>query len=343
MTPVRRFLALLTLAVIVLAAMRHLDWRWGVLLEQLRVATLPLLALAVAANLASVVTRAGLWWLFLRSAGARGFSLALRGTIAGLALNGVLVGRAGEAARVLIVVNGSAVNGAAAVATVVAERVALIAGYVVIAVAGSGFVEFPDVVARRLRSAIWAIVGIGALATAGVMAATRVTPRARHLVAVVRATQIAACTVMVAATCVRQLATYHLTALALRFPTPLPGSLAALVLVNAGTTVGITPGNTGVIQLAYAAAMRMSGLPVDTAVGVAVVLQAVQTLPVLFVWAALLIADWCRRRYPPQPSSGVELGDHRGALAVTASILGARGVESLRGWMSLHLSRPRRR
>jgi len=270
MTLVRRLLALLTFAVIVLAATRQLDWRWAGLLEQLRGASFPFLALALAANLASVVTRAALWWLFLRSAGAPGFSLALRGTIAGLALNGVLIGRAGEAARVLMVVNGSAVAGAAAVATVVAERVALIAGYVVIAIAGSGFIELPDAAARRLRFAVWALLGIGTLAAMGVVVATRVTARARQLVAVVRATPMAVCTLLVAATWILQFATYHLTALALRFPAPLSGSLAALVLVSAGTTVGITPGNTGVMQVAYAAGMRISGLPVDAAVGVAV-------------------------------------------------------------------------
>ena len=311
MTLIRRLLALLTLAVIVLATTRQLDWRWGALLEQLRGASLRLLALAIAANLASVVTRAGLWWLFLRSAGAPGFSLALRGTIAGLALNGVLIGRAGEAARVVMAVNGSAVDGAAAVATVVAERVALISGYLVVAVAGSWFVELPDAVARRLRFAVWALLGIGTLVAVGVVVAARVTARARQLVAVVRATPLAACILLVAATWGLQFATYHLTALALEFPTPLSGSLAALVLVNAGTTVGITPGNTGVMQVAYAAGMRMSGLPVDAAVGVAVVLQAVQTLPVLLLWPAMLIADWCCPRYPPQPS-----GSSSGAATV---------------------------
>jgi len=336
MTLVRRLLALLTFAVIVLAATRQLDWRWAGLLEQLRGASFPFLALALAANLASVVTRAALWWLFLRSAGAPGFSLALRGTIAGLALNGVLIGRAGEAARVLMVVNGSAVAGAAAVATVVAERVALIAGYVVIAIAGSGFIELPDAAARRLRFAVWALLGIGTLAAMGVVVATRVTARARQLVAVVRATPMAVCTLLVAATWILQFATYHLTALALRFPAPLSGSLAALVLVSAGTTVGITPGNTGVMQVAYAAGMRISGLPVDAAVGVAVVLQAVQTVPVLLLWLAMVIADWCCPTHPPRPSSGVEHGRrHRSALAATTSILGDRGVGSLRGWMSL--------
>ena len=335
MTFVRRLLALLALAVIVLAATRQLDWRWSALLEQLRGASLPFLTLALAANLASVVTRAGLWWLFLRNAGAPRFSLALRGTTAGLALNGVLIGRAGEAARVLMVLKSSAIDGPAAVATVVAERVALIAGYVVIAIAGSRFVEFPDAVTRRLGFAVWAIVGFGALVGAGVVVATRVTTRTRHLVAVVNATPPAACTLLVVATWVLQLATYHLTALALRFPTPLSGSLAALVLVNAGSTVGITPGNTGVIQVAYAAAMRMSGLPVDAAVGVAVVLQAVQTLPVLVLWPALLMADWCRPRHPRQSSGGGERdGRRRGALAVAASILGRGRVESLRARMS---------
>lgn len=343
MTRLRRLLALLTLAVIVLAATRQLDWRWGALLEQLRGASLRLLALAVAANLASVVTRAGLWWLFLRSAGAPGFCLALRGTIAGLALNGLLIGRSGEAARVVMVVNGSAVDGAAAVATVVAERLSLIAGYLLIAVAGSGFVELPDAVARRLRFAVWALLGIGTLLAVGVVVATRITPRARQLVAVVRATPLAACSLLVSATWVLQFATYHLTALALRFPTPLSGSLVALVLVNAGTTAGVTPGNTGVMQVAYAAGMRMSGLPVDAAVGVAIVLQAVQTLPVLLVWPVMLIGDWCCPR-PPQPSGGAELaGRHRGAIAVAASILAGRGIESLRGWMSLRLSAPGRR
>jgi uncharacterized membrane protein YbhN (UPF0104 family) len=93
---------------------------------------------------------------------------------------------------------------------------------------------------------------------------------------------------LVALTWALQLVSYHLTALALGLPIALAGSLVALVAVNAGISVSVTPGNVGVVQLVYASTAHALGLPLHDAVGVALVLQAVQTLPVLLVCAALL-------------------------------------------------------
>jgi hypothetical protein len=58
--------------------------------------------------------------------------------------------------------------------------------------------------------------------------------------------------------------------------------------VSAGGSVRATPANIGVTQLVYAGTATMLGLPAQGAVAVALLLQAVQTVPVVLAAVALL-------------------------------------------------------
>ena len=75
---------------------------------------------------------------------------------------------------------------------------------------------------------------------------------------------------------------------ALGFPMPVSGSLLALLGMSASGSVRATPGNIGVNQLIYVGTAESLGLPGAGALAVALVMQVVQTVPVLA--AAVLMA-----------------------------------------------------
>ena len=77
-----------------------------------------------------------------------------------------------------------------------------------------------------------------------------------------------------------QLATYHLVARALHLPVTTGTSFVLLLAVNLGFVVRLTPGSIGVLQFAYATTAVALGLPREAAVAAALLLQAIQVLPV---------------------------------------------------------------
>ena len=80
-----------------------------------------------------------------------------------------------------------------------------------------------------------------------------------------------------------QVATYHLTALALHLSLPLAGSIAALLAVGIGFVVRATPGNVGVFQVIYAFAVRPFGIAEGAAVTAALLIQTLQVVPTVVV------------------------------------------------------------
>jgi uncharacterized protein (TIRG00374 family) len=81
---------------------------------------------------------------------------------------------------------------------------------------------------------------------------------------------------------------YHLTARAVGLPAGFVASVAAMLAVNLAFLVQVTPGNVGIFQLIYALVMAAYGVSHHAAVGAAVVIQALQILPVTAL--ALLLA-----------------------------------------------------
>lgn len=84
-----------------------------------------------------------------------------------------------------------------------------------------------------------------------------------------------------------QAATYHLVARSVGFPVTLAQSTAAMLVVNLSFIVQVTPGNVGVVQLLYALVMAAFGLPRAAAIGVAVLLQAIQIVPTTVIAIAI--------------------------------------------------------
>jgi hypothetical protein len=68
---------------------------------------------------------------------------------------------------------------------------------------------------------------------------------------------------------------------------PLAGTVAAMLLTNAGLVLRATPGNVGYFQFAYAVAATRFGVPMEAAVASALLLQVVQIVPVTLLAVAL--------------------------------------------------------
>jgi hypothetical protein len=83
------------------------------------------------------------------------------------------------------------------------------------------------------------------------------------------------------------LATFVYAARAARIHLPVQGSLAALLAVNVSLVVRATPGNVGFFQFAYALATAPFGVIEANAVGVAVLIQALQIIPTTLIGVAL--------------------------------------------------------
>jgi uncharacterized membrane protein YbhN (UPF0104 family) len=103
-----------------------------------------------------------------------------------------------------------------------------------------------------------------------------------------------------------QLWTYALTARAADFNLPLVGTVAAILAVNLGFALKATPGNVGVFQVMYSLMATAFGMDTDKAIGVALLIQAQQILPVTLIGVALapefLLRKRAQRRAASTPS-----------------------------------------
>lgn len=298
----RRWLPGLALLALTLIFARRVPWPdvWS----GIRAASLPILALAFVANYVAVAARTALWWRFLRAIGIPSVGLAIRAMIVGMALHCVLVGNAGEAGRVLLVMRGSGQRASPIIASVVLERLAVSAGYLAVLLLAGSCLTLPSELQR------WRIPAMAALSVsvlllallacqsdnlrpAGVGGPSCVVRRGlRRLRSTVRqATAGGGAFVIVALTAVNwiaQLATFHWTARALGLPISVGGSAIAMLTVLASGSIRATPANVGVTQLVYVATASMLGLSSQVALGVALLLQAIQTVPVVLAGLVVL-------------------------------------------------------
>jgi uncharacterized membrane protein YbhN (UPF0104 family) len=85
-------------------------------------------------------------------------------------------------------------------------------------------------------------------------------------------------------------ATYHLTLRAVHLPVSYAASFTALIAVNLGGLVRLTPANVGVMQAAIVGALLPFGIDADQAVAAGLALQAIEVLPILAI--AVAVAGW---------------------------------------------------
>ena len=303
-----RWAAMAAAVALVAALARTVDWSesW----RAMRSASPALLLAAGLVNLASLVVRGTRWWLFLRATGAPSWAVALRGAVVGSGLNNVLPANGGDAARVLLVARREGVSSAAVLATVALDRLVEFLSCVALLAAAPLVVPLPAALARwRVPGGIALVVLlvlVGMLARRAAVAAREpfapaaALPEERGRLRAYLARFAAAMTglptprrlapalALSLLSWIGQALVYHLTARATGLPASLVASVAAMLAVNLAFLVQLTPGNVGIFQLLYALVMAAYGVSHDAAVGTAVVIQALQILPITLL--ALLLA-----------------------------------------------------
>ena len=286
--------------VIVIAALVYFGARvhWAETWRAMRSASPALLVAAAVVNLLSLALKGVRWWLFLRVVNGGSLWLALRGTFAGAALNNILVANVGEPARVLLVARSSGAKSEAVFATLALERLFEFTGYVVLLAASVSILPLPPNLAGARPYAFAALALVMALLIYLVRHPESVVPpvavpmtlRQRLLLfwrgfvqTLSRVSSGPRFTIAMLLSLVvwtLQVVTYQLTAQAAHFDIPIVGTLAAILSVNIGFAVRATPGNVGVFQAIYAVTAVAFGMDANAAVGVALLIQAQQILPV---------------------------------------------------------------
>jgi uncharacterized protein (TIRG00374 family) len=308
----------LTLSVAIIAALvvfaRQVNW--GATWAMIRNANLWLLLAAAVVNLASLVIKGVRWWVFLRSVGAPSLRLALKATFAGAGLNNILVANGGEAARVVFVSRATGVPSSKILATLALERLFEFIGYVVLLVVAVSFLALPPSV-ERFRPVAW--LGLAGLVVLWIY----LIKRPEHIEEVAAAgsgwwsttkqygerflktlggistgPRFLSALLLSFAGWALQVWTYALTAHAAGFDLSQVGTVAAILAVNLGFALRATPGNVGVFQALYATMAVAFGMSKDQAIGVALLIQTQQILPVTLMGVVLAPEFIFKRRRP---------------------------------------------
>ncbi|MDQ2766943.1 MAG: flippase-like domain-containing protein [Gemmatimonadota bacterium] len=285
-----------------LAYVRRVPWMPAI--ATMRHASLALLVLALCLHFVALTGKAGIWWTFLRPLGGPRFTTVARGTLMGATLNSLFVGSSGEAGRVLLMSRLTGIPSASVLATVVLERAVDLCGFLTLL--ACAVLLFPAPRALGIGASVVLGIVVVALAhwargapvgrhTAAPAASHSVLGRCRRYVQrVVASTREIATTRRVAIAFAltlldwcSELASYSLIAYAAHFPIGVRGSLLALLAVNVGFLVRVTPGNVGVFELVYASVAHSLGFPTDVAIGVALMLHLVQDVPTTVLGLAL--------------------------------------------------------
>ena len=300
----------LSVAIIVLLVIfaRKVDWgqAWHAMITSSR----PLLLAALVVNLLSLVARGVRWWILLRAVGSPSLALCMRATFAGAGLNNVLVANGGDAARIVFVTRFSGVPASRVLATAALDRLFDPIGFIVMLAVGLAVFTLPSEFEVLRWPVLVALVAI----TIGLVwvARTAPNPRAEHVpelrleargwkprtLAWIRefggsmrelatGPRMIPLLLLTIVAWLGQLATFAYAASAARIHLPIQGSLAALLAVNVSLIVRATPGNVGFFQFAYALAAAPFGADEARAVGVAVLIQALQIIPTTIIGVAL--------------------------------------------------------
>ena len=309
----------LSAAIIVLLIVFARKVDWGQAWHSMITASRPLLLAALVANLITLVARGIRWWILLRAVGSPSLPLAMRATFAGAGLNNVLVANGGDAARIVFVTRSSGVPASKVLATAALDRLFDPVGFVILLAAGLAIFDLPPLFSPLRWPALIAIllIAVGMIWLARTapepeldhVPERRATPRGwrarsrewlrefggsiRELATGPRMIPILLLTVVA---WLGQLATFAYAARAARMHLPIQGSLATLLAVNVSLIVRATPGNVGFFQFAYALAAAPFGAQEANAVGVAVLIQALQIIPTTIIGIALAPEFILRRK-----------------------------------------------
>ncbi len=294
----RRFRLLALAGVVALGA-------WGLARVDLRAvgaslaaASPALLALGVAANLASLGTHAGRWRaVVLRPGGPVRYRDAFVSLVAGFAAGLVLPGRGGDLVRAHLLAKRAGVSTAAVVAASALDYVVGTVAFVVALGALGAAAPLPGWGQRAL--AVTAAFAAAAAVAAWLLRPRRGAPPATGLVGRLRGGLAALHDGRALATSVGwglagwlaegSIALATLAALGL----PATPTVAALVVLaaSAAAAVGVSPGNAGTFELATAVALAGVGVPSGDALAFALAFHAVHVVPVALIGGVVLLRE----------------------------------------------------
>lgn len=289
----RRALVLLALIAATIALRR---FPWQATLDTLLRANAPLLAAALVVNLISLLAKGWAWHLLLKPVARARWRVAQEANLVGSAVTSISVSVVGEAARVHYVTSHDGVPAGTAAASILAVRAVEALGLAIFVLALPLLGPLPPLLLGIHRGATVALVLAGAALLALSRARRglpRFLPRPLRRVPAALAEmgsfrRMGAPALLGVVNWLAQWGTYHLVLLAIGVPVPAVGSLVALIVVNLGGLLRITPANLGVAQAAMAVALLPFGVPAERAVAAGLALQGLQVIPVLALAAGLV-------------------------------------------------------
>ncbi|HUL50881.1 MAG TPA: lysylphosphatidylglycerol synthase transmembrane domain-containing protein [Gemmatimonadales bacterium] len=277
------------LACVIAGSILVFRFPWDRTLDALEEVNVGLLATALLINLASPFAKGWAWHLLLGTVSRNRFWIAQEANLVGTAVNSIAAGVSGEAARITLIRRRDGVPIRAAVLSIVWSRGVEALGLTLFVVLAPTVLELPPPL-RGLQ--IGAAV---ALATVFLVAQFRgwndlierlpeaLRTGARDFAAMSRGPRLIAPTALALVSWAAEWATYHLTLHAVHIPVGYAASFTALIAVNVGGLIRITPGNVGVLQAAMVGALLPFGVEADQAVAAGFALQAIEVLPVLAI------------------------------------------------------------
>jgi len=305
---------ILGLVGVVLAFRTLFQFPWKGTLAALAGANRPLLLLAVAMNLLSPLCKGFGWYALIRRLAPCRWWVVQEANLIGAAVNSLSVGPAGEAARIALLVERDPVPTRVALLSVAASRVTEGLALACFLILAPFLLDLPSPMRTlQVGSAV-------ALAIVVVLSRTRAWRRAmdrlpagRQLLAELDAigsgTRLLVPVALGVGSWAAEWVVYHLVLRATLGPISCSASFAALIAVNLGGLLRLTPGNTGVLQAAMVAGLLPFGVPIGHAVAAGLALQGVQTLPILLLCAPFVV----RRANDSGRTAEITVADQRAA------------------------------
>jgi len=269
---------------------------WRVTFTTLLGANLWLLAIALGANLSSLVAKGWGWHLILKPAAPHPWRVAQEANLVGAAVNTLSVAVAGEAARVHVIAQRGGVPVATALSSVVWTRVAEALALALFLVMAPSLLQLePWLRAGQVGVGLTLVVVLLlAWARGWAWLADQLPASIRSRLTVLRTMgrggRLLWPTVLAVYNWAAQWATYHLVLRATHVPVSLAASFTALIAANLSGLLRPTPANVGVTQAALVVGLLPFGVAPEQAVAAGLALQGLQVLPVLLLGA--MVTGW---------------------------------------------------
>jgi len=255
-----------------------------------------LLAAALLINLVSPLAKGWAWHLLLKPIAPNRWWVAQEANLIGTAVNTLAAGVAGEAVRISLIMKRDAVPFRPALLSVAWSRVVEGLGLALFLVLAPFALDLSHTLRGLQIAAGVGLITVLALSRfrgwealiARLPSALR--GGAGELAAMSWGGRLIGPTAFALLSWAAEWATYHLSLRAVHIPASYAASFTALIAVNIGGVVRITPANVGVMQAAMVGALLPFGIATDQAVAGGLALQAIEVIPILAL--ALAVAGW---------------------------------------------------